>query len=229
MVPRPLITDVDGTLTDDAMVLDDRIGPALRAWPGPVVIATGKSLPYPIALCNYLGLDRLVVAENGGVAISEPTETLEFVGDRAAAEAVLAEYEAAGYSDGWGTLDLANRWRETELVFEHSIAVEPLREIAAEHGLEVVDTQYAYHVKSPDVSKGRAVERIATDVGFDLDRAVAIGDSANDVSTFERAGTAIAVANAPAEVQAAADHVTSDGFADGFLDALDRVQSGAWG
>ncbi|MFB6162035.1 MAG: HAD-IIB family hydrolase [Halococcoides sp.] len=226
MAARPLVTDVDGTLTDDRMVLDDRVGPALREWPGPVVIATGKSLPYPIALCGYLGLDRLVVAENGGVAVAEPTDAIEYVGDRSAAEAVLDEYEAAGHSDGWGALDLANRWRETELVVDRSVAVEPLRAIAADHGLEVVDTQYAYHVKSPDVSKGRAVEWLAGEIDIDLDRAVAIGDSANDVSTFERVGTAIAVANAPADVRDAADRVTGGGFADGFLDALDRVRPG---
>ncbi|WP_136689947.1 phosphoglycolate phosphatase [Halorhabdus amylolytica] len=222
----PLVTDIDGTLTDDDMILDPRVGEALREWAAPVILATGKVLPFPIALCNYLGLDRHVIAENGGLSFVETAEGIERHGDREAAQAVADEYVAAGYDLGWGPADLVNRWRETEVALAHDVPIEPLREIAREHGLEVVDTTYAYHVKSPDMSKGRALESVAESLEYEPADFLAVGDSANDVSTFERAGTAIAVANADAAAIEAADHVTDRSFADGFLEALDRVEAG---
>ena len=222
----PLVTDIDGTLTDDNMILDPRVGDALRAWPAPVVLATGKVLPFPIALCNYLGLDRNVIGENGGISFVEGADDVQIHGDREAAQAVADEYIAAGYDLGWGPADLVNRWRETEVALAHDVPVEPLKEIATEHGLEVVDTTYAYHVKSPDMSKGAALESVAPSLGYEPENFLAIGDSANDVSTFERAGTAVAVDNADAAAIEGADHVTEHAFADGFLQALDRVEAG---
>ncbi|MFW6437026.1 MAG: HAD-IIB family hydrolase [Halococcoides sp.] len=224
----PLVTDIDGTLTDDDMILDPRVGEALREWPAPVVLATGKVLPFPVALCNYLGLDRNVVAENGGLSFVEATGAIERHGDRDAAQAVADAYVAAGYDLGWGPADLVNRWRETEVAVAHDAPIEPLEAIAADHGLEVVDTTYAYHVKSPDMSKGAALASMAPSLGCDPEEFLAIGDSRNDVSTFDRAGTAVAVANAAAPAIAAADHVTDRAFADGFLEALDRVRDGEW-
>jgi len=54
--------------------------------------------------------------------------------------------------------------------------------------VEVVDTGYAYHVKSTGVSKGRGLERVGDALGIGPDEFVAIGDSENDVSTFAVAG-----------------------------------------
>jgi len=70
MTLPPLAVDVDGTMTrgeGSGLGLDPRAFDALRAWPAPVVVATGKSFPYPIALCDFVGIDHRVVAENGGV------------------------------------------------------------------------------------------------------------------------------------------------------------------
>lgn len=220
MVPT-LAVDIDGTLTRPDWSIDPRIFDALGSWPGTVVIATGKAMPYPVALAQFVGLETYVIAENGGVAVSE--DTLEIVGDRAAADAVATEYRAAGYEIGFGDPDLANRWRETELVVDRSQPLESLREIAADHGLEVIDSEFAYHVKSPAVSKGTAYQRLAD--GHDLDPAatVAFGDSPNDVSLFELVDRSFAMGNATEEARAAADEVTSASYADGFLEALNVV------
>lgn len=216
-----LAVDIDGTLTRPDWSVDPRIIDALGSWPGPVIIATGKAMPYPVALSQFIGLDTLVVAENGGVAVSE--STLEIIGDRAAADRVAAEYRDAGYDIGFGDPDLANRWRETEIVVDRSQPLEPLEEIAATHGLEVVDSEFAYHVKSPSVSKGLAFETLATSLDIDPEQAIAFGDSPNDVALFDTVGTAYAMGNATDEAKAAADIVTSASYADGFLEALNDV------
>ncbi|THE65182.1 HAD-IIB family hydrolase [Salinadaptatus halalkaliphilus] len=222
----PLVLDIDGTLTrPDAWGIDPRIFDPIRAWEAPVVIATGKAFPYPVALCHFAGIPELVVAENGGVVYTG--DDVYYTADRAAAQAVAEAYREAGYSLGWGEEDTVNRWRETEIAVDLEQPIEPLREIAADHGLEVVDTGYAYHVKDTTPNKGDALETIAEHVGFDPADCVAVGDSVNDVSTFETVGRSFAVANADTSAKNAADEVLADAHADGTLAALERVRGTA--
>jgi len=222
-VTPPLAVDIDGTLSGPDRAIDPRVFAVLREWGAPVVVATGKALPYPVALCEFVGIDRTVVAENGGVAFVHATDDLLVLGDRAGAQAVVEEYLGAGRELGWGDHDLVNRWRETEVALSREAPLEPLCDVAADHGLDVVDTGFAYHVKSPDVSKGDALEAVADRLGYDPDEFVAVGDSVNDVSTFEVAGRSFAVANADEAARTAADVVVEGEYATGFLDAVERV------
>lgn len=219
----PLAVDIDGTLTNEERALDPRVLPVLRAWPSTLVIATGKSLPYPVALCEFLGIEPYVVAENGGVVITGRTTDVQLQGDREAAVAVVDEYTSRGYSLGWGEIDLVNRWRETELAVSRESPLEPLEEIAAKHGLTVVDTGYAYHVHSPHVDKGVGLTALAEKSGIDTEEFVFVGDSDNDVPGFRAAGTGIAVANAAADAKEAAEHVTDASYGDGFLEAVEWI------
>jgi hydroxymethylpyrimidine pyrophosphatase-like HAD family hydrolase len=91
----------------------------------------------------------------------------------------------------------------------------------------VVDTGYAYHVKAPDVDKGRGLGTAAAALDADPGSFVAVGDSENDAEMFERVGRSVAVANADGTAMAAADEVTEAAFADGFLEALDRFRASA--
>ncbi|MDQ2049449.1 HAD-IIB family hydrolase [Natronolimnohabitans sp. A-GB9] len=219
----PLVLDIDGTLTrPEGWGLDPRVFDPVRNWEAPVVIATGKAFPYPVALCHFVGIPELVVAENGGVVYTG--DDVYFTADREAARAVTEEYRAAGYALGWGEEDTVNRWRETEIAVNVDQPVGPLKEIAARHGLEVIDTGYAYHVKDVDPNKGDGVETIADHVDIDLEAAVAVGDSINDVSTFEIVGRSFAVANADEAAKSAADDVLEGIHADGTLSVLERVR-----
>ncbi|MFW5938312.1 MAG: HAD hydrolase family protein, partial [Halanaeroarchaeum sp.] len=182
----------------------------------------GKALPFPVALAQFVGIPERVIAENGGISVVD--DDLIVHGDREAADAVVEAYEAAGYDLGWGTLDLANRWRETEIAVSRDAPLEPLVEIATDHGLEVVDTGFAYHVKSPDMSKGDALEAVAHRLDLAPSAFVAVGDSPNDVELFEVAGRSFAVANADEPAKEAADVVTDGSYASGFLEALGTVR-----
>jgi phosphoglycolate phosphatase (TIGR01487 family) len=216
----PLAVDIDGTLTDDQRALDPRAIPVLRQWPAPVVVATGKSLPYPVALCEFLAIEENVIAENGGVVLVGRTGSISFQADREAPQAVADEYRAQGYDLGWGAADLVNRWRETEIAVSRDAPLAPLEALAEKHDLAVVDTGFAYHVKSTAVDKGTGLERVAAKLDRSPTEFVAVGDSENDAPTFERAGRAVAVANADGTAKAAADHVTDAAYADGFLEAI---------
>lgn len=219
----PLAVDIDGTLTDETRRVDPRVLPVLREWPSQVVVATGKAMPFPVALCEFAGIEPTVIAENGGVVVVAATDTVVFEGDRDGAAAVIDAYQSRGYGTGWGEANLANRWRETELVVSLDSPLEPLEELATEHDLEVVDTGFAYHVKSPGVNKGRGLRSVATELELDVSEFVAVGDSPNDVPTFEVAGTGIAVANAHEQAKETANRVTSSTYATGFLEAVEWV------
>jgi len=217
----PLAVDIDGTLTDESRAVDPRVFPVLRDWPSLVVVATGKAMPFPVALCEFVGIEPTVIAENGGVVVVPATDSVVFKGDREAAAAVVDAYLSQGYETGWGEANLANRWRETELVVSLDSPLEPLEALAAENGLHVVDTGFAYHVKSHDVDKGKGLGTVAAEVGLDPSDFVAIGDSPNDVPAFDVAGTGIAVGNAHEQARRTADHVTAATHADGFLEAVE--------
>jgi len=221
----PIAVDIDGTLTDESRAVDPRVFPVLRAWPSPTVVATGKAMPFPVALCEFVGIEPIVVAENGGVVVVGPTEAVVFEGDREGASAVIEAYREAGHETGWGQANLANRWRETELTVSLEAPLGPLEAIAAEHGLTVVDTGFAYHVKSTDVDKGRGLRTAARELGHEPGEFVAVGDSPNDIPAFEVANVGIAVDNATEDARAAADHVTDDRFAGGFLEAVEWIVS----
>ncbi|WP_254279020.1 phosphoglycolate phosphatase [Haloarcula marina] len=216
----PLLVDIDGTLTDESRAVDPRVFPVLREWPEPVVIATGKAMPFPIGLCEFLGIERTVVAENGGVVFVEATDELQLRGDHEAALAVGEAYRDLGHELGFGVVDLANRWRETELVVSLDQPLAPLKRLADEYGLVVLDTGFAYHVTDPSVDKGTGLEAVCDELGLAPGDFLAVGDSENDAEAFDVAGEAVAVANADATATARADRVTDAAYADGFLEAV---------
>ena len=225
MVP-PLALDIDGTLTTPTGRIDPRAFELLPAWDAPVVFATGKAFPYPVALAHFLGREETVIAENGGVAYVDGETTL--VGDPDAAWAVVEAFRERGGEIGWGDGDTVNRWRETEVAVAPDADEALLREVAASvEDVEVVDTGYAFHVKSTGVSKGRALERVADALDIDPEAFVAVGDSENDVSTFRVAGESYAVANADDAAREAADEVVGEEFMDGTASVLADLRARA--
>ncbi|MEZ3164398.1 HAD-IIB family hydrolase [Halorubrum sp. RMP-47] len=225
MVP-PLALDIDGTLTTPTGRIDPRAFELLPAWDAPVVFATGKAFPYPVALAHFLGREETVIAENGGVAYVDGETTI--VGDPDAAGAVVEAFRERGGAIGWGDGDTVNRWRETEVAVAPDADEALLREVAAAvEDVEVVDTGYAFHVKSTGVSKGRALEHVAPALGLDPEAFVAIGDSENDASTFRVAGESYAVANADATAREAANEVVAEGFIDGTASVLTELRERA--
>ena len=221
MVP-PLALDIDGTLTTPEHTVAPRAFSLLAGWEAPVVLATGKAFPYPVALCQFAGIPERVVAENGGVALADGD--LRYAGDPDRVDAAVEAFRDRGGDLGWDGVDTVNRWRETEVAARRTADETLLREVAAEFDLDFVDTGYAYHLKSAGVSKGDALAGVAEILGYDPAEFVAIGDSENDASTFDVVGESYAVANADDTAKRAADRVLDRGHVDGTLDALRAVR-----
>jgi phosphoglycolate phosphatase (TIGR01487 family) len=214
----PLAIDIDGTMTRGDGAVDPRLFDPLREWDAPIVVATGKSFPYPVALCAFIGIEERVIAENGGVTLVDGDVGIH--GSATAARAVADQLVADGYPGGWPAPDMHNRWRETELSVTRDVPLEYLREVAATHDQVVVDTGYAYHVKSEAVDKATGLHRVADLLDLSPDEFVAIGDSANDAELFEIVDTAYAVANADDTALERADVVTEAAYGEGTLEAL---------
>jgi len=77
-------------------------------------------------------------------------------------------------------------------------------------------------VTAQGVSKGRALRSVAEFLGVPMDQVLVIGDAPNDISMLTEAGLAVAMGNAPPEVQAAATVVAPTIQEDGVAWALRR-------
>ena len=222
MAAVPLAVDIDGTLTRPDGGIDPQVFDPLREWPAPVVFVTGKSLPYPVALCQFVGIPERVVAENGGAVLIE--DSLQFTGDRERVQRAVQAFRDRGGRLGWGEPDTVNRWRETEIAVNLDADGDLLRAVAAEFDLQVLDTGYAYHLTDPSADKGTGLTAAAARLGLEPSAFVAVGDSENDVPAFEVAGEAYAVANADRTARATADEVLDGAHAVGTLALLDRLR-----
>lgn len=83
-----------------------------------------------------------------------------------------------------------------------------------------------FNILAPHVSKGEALEVLVSRLGVSLDEVMAVGDGSNDVALLSRAGLAVAMGNAPAEVKAIADHTTLDVDQNGLAAAIERFLPG---
>jgi Cof subfamily protein (haloacid dehalogenase superfamily) len=82
-----------------------------------------------------------------------------------------------------------------------------------------------YSLSHQDATKGKAVEWVAQKLGIDPENVIVFGDNDNDISMFEAAGTAVAVADALDDVKAHADYVTLSNNQDGVSDFLKQYVS----
>jgi Cof subfamily protein (haloacid dehalogenase superfamily) len=66
------------------------------------------------------------------------------------------------------------------------------------------------NITAPGVSKGKAVEALASHLDIKLEEIMAVGDGSNDVTLLSTAGLAVAMQNAPEELKSVCDHITGD-------------------
>ncbi len=78
------------------------------------------------------------------------------------------------------------------------------------------------NIVDPEVSKGKALEVLASCLGVSLGEVIVIGDGTNDIPLLSLAGLAIAMGNAPDEVKRVADYVTLDVDQSGLAAAIEK-------
>jgi hypothetical protein len=97
-----------------------------------------------------------------------------------------------------------------------------LRAMLADQATIVCSQSYYLDVTHPLANKGVALSQLARLLAVPVAEIAVIGDGGNDLAMFERSGLCIAMGNASAEVQRAADFVTDSNCEDGFANAIER-------
>jgi Cof subfamily protein (haloacid dehalogenase superfamily) len=90
------------------------------------------------------------------------------------------------------------------------------------------DTHVWAEVYEGSCSKGQGILLLAREYGVPARNIIAIGDNTNDLDLFAAAACSIAMGNAPAEVQAAADRVAPPVSASGAAVVLEEIAAGGY-
>ncbi len=88
---------------------------------------------------------------------------------------------------------------------------------------------YYLDVTHPQANKGEVIIALSAQLDIPTSQIASIGDMPNDVLMFMQSGVSIAMANASAEVQQAAQFVTTSNTEEGFALAMERFVLGARG
>ena len=208
-IPRVVIVDIDGTLTDDQKVMSTKAMLALRRLEDlgiPVVLATGNVRPVTYGLWRFIGLSGPMCCENGGVLWHPDWEApiIRAKGRRAHTAALWLSDRISLDANGIET----NAWRESEWCLKPNEDEELIRTLLAEsdfRDLSVVRTGFAIHIMDACIDKGQGLEDLFERMGWSLSDALAVGDAPNDLSMFDRVGWSVAVGGAFPEVTQAAD------------------------
>ncbi|MGQ0839654.1 Cof-type HAD-IIB family hydrolase [Actinokineospora sp.] len=206
---------------------------------GYAVCANG-AIVYDIAAARVLsvhGLDALVLHDVVHAlarvlpGIKVATERAEPGPDSAGAPFATEP----GYRNPWGDAESNVRPRAevlghtaTKLLVRHEKMTSEEMSLAATELLgDAVDVTFSTNrglieISAPGVTKARGLAEVAELVGVARDAIVAFGDMPNDIEMLRWAGHGVAMANAHAEVLAAADEVTAPNSQDGVAMVLER-------
>ncbi|WP_370107513.1 HAD family hydrolase [Nocardioides sp.] len=232
-----VVLDMDGTLINYDDVASPRVLAAVRALAATdvhVVLATGRGSAAAMLVVELFALERcLVVCGDGAVVFSHPPVKIMheevFDAGPAVAEAIRSFVEpvvavevvgegyrvSAPFPDG---------------VLAGTIRVEPLERLLAEPvsrafvrdaRLSIEELRFVT-LGPPGLSKGTALDRLATQLGVTGERVLAIGDGLNDIPMLIWAGRGVAMGDAPDEVKNHADAVTTSLVEDGVAVELAR-------
>lgn len=183
-------------------------------------------------LCRHF-VDETVARAALALARNEPVDIWVFADDQWFATSdtgphVPSERRASNQEplicDGFS--NLLGRADKITFVCDEPAVLDALRDqiVAAHAGAATIVKSQTYYldITASAANKGEGIARLADALGVRLDRTIAIGDQANDLAMFERAGRAIAMGNAPDDVKAQAADVTLANDADGVAHAIDR-------
>lgn len=220
---KAIVVDIDGTLTDMSRLISLEAVAAMRQLPIPVILCSGNVICFMRAASKLLGASMLMIGENGGVVQagydSHPIVLADIEECRRARTFLLQEFP--------GLESLDDTYRLSELAFRRSVDLEKAKRLLAEAfpDLEIVDTQFALHLKHRGVNKATGMRKAAEILGLSTENFAAMGDSENDLPMLKEAGIAIAVGNATPDAKAEADYVCRKSFGEGAAEGFEWLRS----
>lgn len=217
---KAVITDIDGTITDERRRLSLDVVQALRKVEEngiAVMLASGNVLPIAYGLSSFIGTSGPVIAENGGIVWYDDEVKLLATRDRCNEAFELLQEQLPVKKI------FTDRWRLTEVAIETDVELVKIREILESKELKVETTGFAIHIFEPHVSKFEAAKIACELIGIETDNVAAFGDSENDVEMISGCGIGIVPSNGMKAVKDVADHVTRNPNGQGVIEGLKNL------
>lgn len=222
---RAVITDIDGTLTDERRRLNTHAIETIRTLQDhgvEVVLASGNTSCILKGLSKLIGTGGSFIGENGGVYRIGFSGKLEILANRQIAldalDLLTSHYQTRGI-----TLEMFSpHERFADVAFARTVPVSEVRALLAGWNITILDTNFAIHIQEAGISKGRTFHRISELMKIPREDFLAIGDSENDIDMIQAAGTGCCVANAGEEVKKSAKFVATRPYGDGFVETMTR-------
>lgn len=222
---RGVITDIDGTLTDEKRRLSTAAIETIRRLQESgveVVLSSGNTSCLLKGLCKLIGTGGTFIGENGGVYRIGFTGELQLIADRKIAidalNLCIEHFQKKGI-----TLELFSyNERFSDVAFARTVPVEEVRSLLADWPVDIMDTNFAIHIHKAGIDKGKTFQVVADSLGIKPEEFLAIGDSENDIGMIKAAGIGCCVANAQERVRIISDYCSSVPYGEGFVEIMNR-------
>jgi Cof subfamily protein (haloacid dehalogenase superfamily) len=256
-----VFTDIDSTLTYAPGKIDiknKKIFENLKNIGIPVVISTGRSIPYAVSICKQFSTSSYVIASNGAEVYNYVSKNMIYRSvinpeNIAKLDEMIEKYNLMFIANG-----VERRYSNKLEDSTGLVPVTKLSKITNEEISQVVVQSYNkedmmyfrkellettslkignktkhisdnkllyYDIVNNDVSKGNALEILCKHLNIKCERAMAIGDSDNDIEMLEKAGYKVAVANASEKLKEVANLLTLSNKENGVAIILSELYS----
>lgn len=250
--------DLDSTLTKKPGIIDSRykmIFSRLNNIGIPIVINTGRPLPYVIPICKQFCTSNYIIASNGAeiynyAAKKEIFRSIINSDNIEKLDALIKKYDLSFMTSGKEKrytnkkennigFNICSSLKEiddeiSQVVLE-SYNIENMKllrkDIEEQTELQIANkTKHIeenkllyYDIVNKGIDKGTALETLCNYLDIDINRAMAIGDSDNDIPMLKKAGYKVAVANASDNLKAEANMITLSNKQNGVATILNEL------
>lgn len=218
-----VVTDVDGTLTDQHQLISCKAIEAIRKLEArgiPVSLASGNTFCVMKTLKTYIGCSGPLICEGGGIVVLRDQVKILY-SDKNVKQALASLKRKYGDKivEAW-----SNQYRRSDRAILRKINKAAVLGVLGKYpSLKLVDSKYAYHIMEERADKSTALIHIMKALEIRREASLAIGDSETDGELLAAAGTGIALANAPRKLKQAATFVTKQKYGDGFAEAVEWI------
>ena len=255
-----VFTDLDSTLTVSEGKIDiknKKVFENLANIGVPVVINTGRSIPYTIPFCKQFSTSNYLIASNGA-------EIYNFLNKKVIYRSIISrenlkiidemikKFDLLYFANGVEKRYTNKTDNNVSAIFSNFLSdindeiaqvviesfdvnkmIEVKKVILNSKGLKIANkTKHVvegkllyYDIVNSDTSKGKACEILCDYLKIDPAKALAIGDSTNDVDMLNSVGYKVAVSNASADVKQIANIITLSNKQNGVLTILNELYS----